>query len=89
MLMFMTHYSDIEDLLSLVAKGDRECLAELFNAEAGRLIGIAQRIVRRRDLAEEVVQDVFVAVWRKAEQFDPDRGSARGWLTTIDRKSVV
>lgn len=89
MLMFMTHHSDIEDLLPLVAKGNRKALAELFNAEAGRLIGLAQRIVRRRDLAEEVVQEVFIAVWRKAEQFDPDRGSARGWMTTMTRNRAL
>lgn len=79
MLMLMTDRSDIEDLLTRIARGEREALADLFSTEAGRLIAIAQRIVRRRELAEEVVQEVFVAVWRKADLFDPDRGSARGW----------
>jgi RNA polymerase sigma-70 factor (ECF subfamily) len=89
MLMLMTDRSDIEDLLARISKGERAALAELFNAEAGRLIAIAQRIVRRRDLAEEVVQDVFVAVWRKAELFHPNRGSARGWLTTMTRNRAL
>jgi RNA polymerase sigma-70 factor (ECF subfamily) len=89
MLMLMTDRSDIEDLLARVSRGEQTALAELFNAEAGRLIAIAQRIVRRRDLAEEVVQDVFVAVWRKAELFNLNRGSARGWLTTMTRNRAL
>jgi RNA polymerase sigma-70 factor, ECF subfamily len=89
MLMLMTERSDIDDLLARIAKGERTALAELFGAEAGRLVAIAQRIVRRRDLAEEVVQDVFVAVWRKGESFDPSRGSARGWLTTVTRNRAL
>jgi RNA polymerase sigma-70 factor, ECF subfamily len=89
MLMLMTDRSDIEDLLARISTGERTALAELFNAEAGRLIAIAQRIVRRRDLAEEVVQDVFVAVWRKAELFNLNRGSARGWLTTMTRNRAL
>ena len=89
MLMLMTHRSDIEDLLARISKGERTALAALFSAEAGRMIAIAQRIVRRRDLAEEVVQDVFVAVWRKAELFDPGRGAARAWLTTMTRNRAL
>jgi RNA polymerase sigma-70 factor, ECF subfamily len=89
MLMLMTDRSDIHDLLARISKGERTALAALFKAEAGRLIAIAQRIVRRRDLAEEVVQDVFVAVWRKAELFEPNRGAARAWLTTITRNRAL
>lgn len=89
MLMLMTDQSDIEDLLVRISKGERAAFAALFSAEASRLIAIAQRIVRRRDLAEEVVQDVFVTVWRKAELFDPDRGAALAWLTTMTRNRAL
>ena len=89
MLMLMTERSDIDDLLARIAKGERTALADLFSVEAGRLIAIAQRIVRRRELAEEVVQDVFVSVWRKAEQFDRSRGTGRGWLTTVTRNRAL
>jgi RNA polymerase sigma-70 factor (ECF subfamily) len=54
-----------------------------------RLVAIAQRIVRRRDLAEEVVQEVFIAVWQRAGQFDGNRGAARGWLTTMTRNRAL
>jgi len=80
---------DIATLIALIAKGDRTALARLFDQEAGRLVAIARRIVRRQDLAEEVVQDAFVAVWQRAGQFEAGRGSAGGWLTTIVRNRAL
>ena len=53
------------------------------------MLAVAQRIVRRKELAEEVVQDVFVTVWRKASQFDAEKGSARAWLTTSVRHRAL
>jgi len=72
-----------------MARGDRAAFAALFEAEAGRLIAIARRIVRRQDLAEEAVQDGFVSAWQSAARFDPQRGSARAWLTTIVRNRAL
>lgn len=72
-------------LLLRVAAGERAALASLFETEASRLLGIALRIVRRREVAEEVIQDAFVAIWNRAGQFDPARGSARDWMVTIVR----
>jgi RNA polymerase sigma-70 factor, ECF subfamily len=89
MLMLMPDAPTTEDLLRRIAGGERSALATLFETEAGRMIAIAQRILRRRDLAEEVVQDVFVAVWRRAEQFDGARGSARGWLAVATRNRAL
>ena len=80
---------DGNDLMASVARGDKAALGNLFAAEGGRLITVAQRIVRRRDLAEEVVQDAFVAAWQRARQFDPSRGTARAWLTTIVRHRAL
>jgi len=76
-------------LLERVAAADREALADLFQREAGRLIAVARRIVRRVDLAEDVVQETFVNIWRKAAQFDRTRGSARGWMTTMVRNRAL
>lgn len=80
---------DGEALLARVARGDQGALGALFAVEGGRLVAIARRIVRRRDLAEEVVQDAFVAAWQRAAQFDPVRGSARAWLTVIVRNRAL
>lgn len=76
-------------LLLAVGGGDRAALGELFSLEAGRLIAVARRIVRRSELAEEIVQEAFVAAWRNARRFDPSRGRARGWLTTIVRNRAL
>jgi RNA polymerase sigma-70 factor (ECF subfamily) len=78
-----------ETLLARIARAERAALAALFESEAGRLLAIARRIVRRSDLAEEVVQETFVAIWQRAGQFDPERGSARGWLTTMVRNRAL
>lgn len=82
----MTHKDDeLAAWLAACARGEREGLRRIFDAEASRLMTIAHRIVRRRDLAEEVVQDAFLQIWRKAGQYSPARGSARGWIVTIVR----
>jgi RNA polymerase sigma-70 factor, ECF subfamily len=78
-----------EDLLLDVAKGSRRALGQLFETESGRLVAIAQRLLRRRDLAEEAVQEVFLSVWRSAASFDRSRGSARGWLGTMVRNKAL
>jgi RNA polymerase sigma-70 factor (ECF subfamily) len=76
-------------LIARIAGGDRSALGALFDAEAGRLLAIARRIVRRSDLAEEVVQDAFVSVWQRAGQFDAARGNAGAWMTTIVRHRAL
>jgi len=76
-------------LLRRIAGGDRVALAQLFEAHAGFMLAVARRIVRRGELAEEVVQEAFITCWEKAEQFDPQRGRAKAWLTTIVRNKAL
>lgn len=64
-------------------------LRVLFDNEAGRMIGIALRILRRHDLAEEVVQEAFVRIWRNAGRYDADLGSARSWIHAIVRNLAL
>jgi RNA polymerase sigma-70 factor (ECF subfamily) len=80
---------DYEAAVSACAEGDRTALQSLFEEDAGRLVAVARRIVRRRDLAGEVVQETFIQIWRKAHQFDPRLGSARGWIYTIVRNRAL
>ncbi|MGF1502103.1 MAG: sigma-70 family RNA polymerase sigma factor [Paracoccaceae bacterium] len=75
--------------LKACARGDRAALKRLFAAESAQLTGVALRLLRRRDLAEDAVQDAFVAIWRKAGQYDPARGSARGWIYAILRNRAL
>lgn len=75
--------------LTACARGDRDGLQRIFNAEAPRLVTIAQRILRRHELAEEVVQEAFIQIWNKAAQYSPERGSARGWIYAIVRNRAL
>jgi RNA polymerase sigma-70 factor (ECF subfamily) len=80
---------DYAGLVQACARGDRQALRSLYDEEAARLVAVAQRIVRRRELAEEVVQDAFVQVWQKAATFDASVGSARAWIYTIVRHRAL
>jgi RNA polymerase sigma-70 factor (ECF subfamily) len=79
-----TGYDCGEDLRAC-ARRDREALRRIYEVEGPYLLGVALRILRRRDLAEEAVHDAFVEVWQKAASFDPDRGAAPAWMAAIVR----
>ncbi|WP_425051762.1 sigma-70 family RNA polymerase sigma factor [Psychromarinibacter sp. S121] len=76
-------------LLKSCAGGDRLALQKLMDAEGGRMLGVARRMLRRDDLAQDAVQEALVLVWRKAHQFDAQRGSAKGWIYTILRNRCL
>ena len=80
---------DHEAALAACALGDRSALKRLYDVEARQMLGVALRIVRQRHLAEDVVQDAFIKVWEKAATFDPQRGSARGWLYSVVRHCAL
>lgn len=71
------------------ASGERIALEQLFDLEAGRLLAVATRLLRRRDLAEEAVQDAFLQIWHRAGTFDPALGSGRGWIYAIVRNRAL
>jgi RNA polymerase sigma-70 factor (ECF subfamily) len=81
--------SDLEAALLACAAGDQTGLREIYEWEASRLLGVAYRIVGRRDLAEDVIQDAFLQIWQYARTFDPNRGSARGWIYSIVRNRAL
>jgi RNA polymerase sigma-70 factor, ECF subfamily len=77
------------DLLKRSARGDESAFAEWYDATSARAFGLAVRVLRDRAQAEEVTQESYLDCWRQAARFDPDKGSAIGWLLTIvHRKSV-
>ncbi|WP_374339762.1 sigma-70 family RNA polymerase sigma factor [Methyloversatilis sp.] len=80
---------DFEGALSACAAGEHSALHRIYQLEGGRLLGVALRIVRRRDIAEDVLHDAFVRIWEKAASFDPSRGSARGWIYSIVRHGAL
>jgi RNA polymerase sigma factor (sigma-70 family) len=75
--------------LARCAGGDRAALRLIFDMEAARMTGVAFRILRRRDLAEEAVQEAFLRIWRLARSFDPARGNGRTWIYAVMRNRAL
>jgi len=71
------------------AAGERAALRVIYDIEAQRMLGVARRMLRRQDLAEEAVQDAFMRLWRSARTFDPQKGAARSWLYAILRNCAL
>jgi len=76
-------------LLARIAEGDLEAFQTFYDRYAGRVLAYVRQLSRNREGAEDVVQEVFVAVWRRAASFRPDRGDPAGWLYTITRNKLV
>lgn len=77
------------ELLSRVALGDEEAFSRLYDDTAPLLFGLIRRVVRDVAMSEEVLQEVFVEIWRQATRFEASRGSAQGWLCTIAHRRAV
>ena len=76
-------------LLARIAEGDLEAFHTFYGRYAGRVLAYVRQLGRNREGTEDVVQEVFVAVWRRATSFRPDRGDPAGWLYTITRNKLV
>jgi RNA polymerase sigma factor (sigma-70 family) len=72
-----------------VAGGDRAALRMVYQDASTKLFGVCLRILKDRAEAEDVLQDVFVTVWRKATSFDPGRASPITWLVAIARNRAI
>ena len=72
--------ADDAALARAVLDGDEPALAELYGRHGGTALALARRVLSDRVLAEEVVQEVFVRLWRDPARYDPERGSMRAWL---------
>lgn len=77
------------ELLARVAGGDISALRTLYDEHAPRALGIANRILRDLGEAEDIVQETFLELWRRASQFDPARGGAVAWIVTIARSRAI
>ena len=84
----LTHLSD-EALVALVARGDESALGELYDRVWRVAYGIAYRVLRDDRLAEDAVQEGFLAAWRSAAAFRADRAKASTWIVTLVHRRAV
>jgi RNA polymerase sigma-70 factor, ECF subfamily len=78
-----------EQLLILVARGDRAAFERLYDRVAGAVYGLVRKVLRDPAQSEEVTQEVLVDLWRTAASFDPERGSATTWVMTLAHRRAV
>jgi RNA polymerase sigma-70 factor (ECF subfamily) len=76
-------------LLRRLSGGDQSALGEFYDLYAGLVNGIALRILRDATEAEDVVQEVFVQIWRQAARYDPGRGTPEAWICTMTRTRAL
>lgn len=79
----------LNDLLMAVAKHDQRAFEVLYRRTSAKLFGICVRMLPQRSDAEDVLQEVYVTVWRKAELFDAQRASPITWLAMIARNKCI
>jgi RNA polymerase sigma-70 factor, ECF subfamily len=84
----LAHLSD-EALVLLAARSEESALAELYDRYARTAYGLALRVVGDSALAEDAVQETFLAAWRSASTFVPERGKASTWILTLAHRRAV
>jgi RNA polymerase sigma-70 factor (ECF subfamily) len=82
-------HDDDHALLVQVGRRNAEAFAALYDRFGGPVYSLAMKMVRDRSLAEEITQEVFLAIWRGARDFDPARGSARAWILALAHHKSV
>jgi RNA polymerase sigma-70 factor (ECF subfamily) len=79
----------LENLLSAVAGGDEAAFAELYQATSSKLLGVALRILRNREVSEEVLQEAFFKVWERAGDYNPAIAAPVTWMAAIVRNRAL
>jgi RNA polymerase sigma-70 factor (ECF subfamily) len=81
--------SELRQLLTRVAQGDRAAFARLYDLVSGRLFGVIGRILPRTELAEDALQETFVRIWQRAKTYDETIASPMAWMATIARNQAI
>jgi len=80
---------ELAAVLEAVARGDRQAFARLYERTSAKLYGICLRLLRSEAEAEDLLQDVYVTVWQKAERFDAAKASPVTWLAVLTRNKGI
>jgi len=83
------HRLRVAALVERCARSDERALEELYELTSPRLFGVAVRLVRREALAEEVLQEAFLKIWRNASRYSRELGAPLTWLTSIVRNEAL
>src|SRR3954466_10981884 len=81
--------AELVGLIGAVAQGDQAAFERLYVATRAKLYGVVLRILRRQDLAEEVIQETYVKIWNSAGQFNPALASPITWMASIARNRAI
>ena len=80
---------ELADLLVAAGRGDRDAFRALYDATSPKLFGIILRIIRNRAAAEDILQDVYLRIWRNAATYSREAGPALAWLNSIARNRTI
>ncbi len=80
---------EIAEDLVLTGQGDRAAFRRLYSAVSRFVFGILLTVLRDRAIADDVAQEVFVAIWRRASSFDPEKGNPQAWIASITRNRAI
>lgn len=80
---------ELTRLLEAVGSQDERAFTELYKRVSSRLFGVCMKMLRDRAESEDVLQEVFTTIWRRAESFDASRASAITWLVTMSRNKSI
>ncbi|HXU45377.1 MAG TPA: sigma-70 family RNA polymerase sigma factor [Thermoanaerobaculia bacterium] len=76
-------------LLERISRGEIAAFQAFYDRYAARVTSYVRQLSRDREVIEDIVQEVFISVWRKAASYRPDRGDVSGWLYTMTRNKLV
>jgi RNA polymerase sigma factor (sigma-70 family) len=81
--------NELASLLAAISRGDRQAFSKLYERTSAKLYGICVRLMGNEAEAQEVLQEAYVTVWRKAGRFEPAKASPITWLVVLARNTAV
>lgn len=85
----MSNQNSSISLVDQIRAGNRQALAELYDAYAGMVYGVVLKMIRNDEIAQEIVQDVFLRVWKNIDTYDPTRARISTWMINIARNRTI